>query len=302
MKINVNRLFSISMVTVSMLLASFTVSGQEMESKEVDMRPVKDMFSSIWLIDNQTVVVPYAGTFEFDIQHRFGTVKNGYEDLFGLYAPANIRLGFSYVIFENCMLGMGITKSNLTWDFNGKYAFMQQSRQGGHPLSISYYLNVAFDTRDKDLFVNPYTIAFSDRVSFFHQLMIARKFSDKLSVQVSPSLTHFNTVDARENAQNEVVDQWKNDHVAVSVLARYGITPGLNVIVNYDQPLTQHPVIDPEPNIAFGLEVKTSAHQFQIFLGNYYNILPQRNNVFNTNKIGDGEFLIGFNITRLWNF
>lgn len=29
--------------------------------------------------------------------HRFGSVKNGYKDFFGLFAPSNIRLGFSYV-------------------------------------------------------------------------------------------------------------------------------------------------------------------------------------------------------------
>jgi hypothetical protein len=59
---------------------------------------------------------------------------------------------------------------------------------------------------------------------------------------------------------------------------------------------------NPRPNVSFGLELSTSAHAFQFFLGNYASITPQRNNYFNKNDYTNGEFLIGFNITRLWNY
>lgn len=74
------------------------------------------------------------------------------------------------------------------------------------------------------------------------------------------------------------------------------------LVANYDQPLTQHPTNNPHPSICFGLEMTTSAHAFQIFAGNYNSILPQNNNMFNQNDYTKGQFLIGFNITRLWNF
>jgi len=48
--------------------------------------------------------------------------------------------------------------------------------------------------------------------------------------------------------------------------------------------------------------MNTSNHSFQVFAGNYNSILPQSNNVFNQNDFTKGQFLIGFNITRLWNF
>jgi len=76
----------------------------------------------------------------------------------------------------------------------------------------------------------------------------------------------------------------------------------LALIASYDQPITEHLSNNPSPNISFGIEIATSAHAFQIFLGNYKSIVPQRNNVFNANDFGDGELLIGFNITRLWNW
>ena len=94
----------------------------------------------------------------------------------------------------------------------------------------------------------------------------------------------------------------KNGHLAISVLGRYKITGKSAIIVNYDQPLTQHTTNNPHPNIAFGLETTTSSHAFQVFAGNYYSLVPQSNNMFNQNDYTKGQFLIGFNMTRLWNF
>src|SRR5690606_31796651 len=232
-------------------------------------------------IDNQTVFVPVKGTFEFDIQHRFGLVKNGYQDLFGLYAPSNIRLGFSYVPVRKLMVGFGITKTNLTWDLHAKYALLEQTRSGSVPVSITYFGNAAIDTRDKDFFANPDALVAADRFSYFHQVLIARKVSDKLSIQAAGSISHFNTVDAFEDPSGEVVQRWNNDHLAVAFSARYAITGATNLLINYDQPLTSHEVLDPQPNLSFGIEFKTSSHQFQFFAGNFYNITPQRNQVFN---------------------
>ena len=57
------------------------------------VKPVKNTFQSIWISDNQTVMVPVKGTMEMDIMHRFGTWNNGYEDFWGFFAPSNIRIG-----------------------------------------------------------------------------------------------------------------------------------------------------------------------------------------------------------------
>src|ERR1017187_582445 len=73
----------------------------------VKQKPVKNTFQSVWMIDDQTVMVPIKGTFEMDIQHRFGTVQNGIKDLFGIYASANMRLGFNYAPINNLNLGFG---------------------------------------------------------------------------------------------------------------------------------------------------------------------------------------------------
>lgn len=106
----------------------------------------------------------------------------------------------------------------------------------------------------------------------------------------------------------------EHNHFAVAVSARFKLTQISSLIFNYDQPLTKHPSNNPNPNISLGFEFNTSNHTFQVFAGNYYYLNPQRNNMYNQNspfsytdkatgeKVKGGQFLIGFNITRLWNY
>jgi hypothetical protein len=261
---------------------------------------VRNTFEGNYLIDNQSVMVAVKGTFEFDIQHRFGTVNNGISDLYGIFSGATMRLGFSYVPIKNLQVGFGACNDRMQVDWNLKYALLRQTKDGTIPVSITYFGNVVMDTRKKDattLFVTA-----SDRFSFFDQVIIARKISEKLSIQVGPSLSHFNNVPGYVDANGKIQPQMRNDHFAISFSGRYKITPKTAIIANYDQPLTQHPMDNPHPNISLGLEMSTSGHTFQVFAGNYASILPQNNNMFNQNDFTKGQFLIGFNITRLWNF
>jgi hypothetical protein len=260
----------------------------------------KNTFEGNYLIDNQTVMVPIKGTFEFDINHRFGTIKNGFSDLFGLFAGANMRLGFYYTPLKNLQIGFGANNLNMQVDWSLKYALLKQTKDGKTPVSVTYYGNAAMDTRER----NPSLaiVTTSDRFTFFNEIMLARKMNDKFSVQAGISLTHFNSVDGYYDDKGNIQPAMKNDNLAISLSGRYKISPKTSVMVNYDQPLTQHPMNNPHPNISFGLDMKSSGHDFQVFFGNYGFTLPQSNSMLNQNDYTKGQFLIGFNISRLWNF
>jgi hypothetical protein len=293
-------------------------------------KPVKNTFQSVWIIDNQTILVPVKKTFEMDIMHRFGLWNKGYEDFWGFFAPSNIRLGFSYVPIDRLNIGLGVTKSSMAiipyaekpssvsgpiWDGSVKYSLITQTK-GKYPVSVSYYGNAAYNTRkdkNKEIFKN-----YSDRLTYFHQLLIARKVTDKLSVQIAPSLSHQNLVNGYLVKVNDSTakarPEMRHDHFAIALSARYKLTEVTAVTMNYDQPITKHTRNNPNPNFSLGLEFTTSSHSFQVFFTSYQNMIPQINNLYNTNdplnhKIkADGgypwspEFLIGFNITRLWNY
>lgn len=304
----------------------------------IKVKPVKNTFQSVWISDNQTVMVPVKGTLEMDIMHRFGTWNRGYQDFWGLFANSNIRLGFGYAPIRNLNVGFGFTKSTAAvipgasvslvpgplWDGSLKYAIITQTK-GKYPVSVSYYVNVAFNTKkdeNKEIYKHQ-----SDRLSYFHQVLIARKITDKLSAQVAPSLSHHNVVNGYLTQLNDstlkINRSMDFEHFAVALSLRYKLTNVTSLMLNYDQPITKHATKNPNPSLSFGIEFNTSSHSFQLFFTNYYYLNPSVNNLYNANnpfgytdkstddiktaadestKVKGGRFLIGFNITRLWNF
>ena len=194
------------------------------------------------------------------------------------------------------MIGVGITKERLLWDYNIKYALLREQGEKPSPVSVTYFGSLAVDTRNAKNFRQHL-----DRYSYFHQLMIARKINRDLSIQASINLSHFNYVEAFLNDEQEVVGKMKNDHYSFSVMGRYKISDAFAFIGNYDQPITNHLTNNPKPNISIGVEVATVLHAFQGFIGNYKSIVPQYNHAFNQNDFTDGGFLVGFNITRLFD-
>ena len=261
---------------------------------------VKNTFDGNYIIDNQTVMVPIKGTFEFDIQHRFGTVEHGWKDLGGLFASANMLLGFSYVPIKDLQFGFGATNDRMQTLGTLKYSLLKQTKNNKMPVSVTLFGNMVMDTRAKNSALP--IINVQDRISYFSQLIIARKINERISLQLAPSFSYFNNVEGYFDKANLIQAKTNNGHLAVSVAGRYKITEGMSLIANYDQPITQHPMNNPNPNISLGLDMKTSGHDFQIFMGNYGYILPQNNNVYNRNDFSKSQFLIGFNISRLWNF
>lgn len=283
-------------------------------------KPVRSPFESGYLIDAQTTVIPNAKTLEAVIQHKFGPVGNGRSDLFGIYAAgANIRLGLNYVLLKNFQIGAGITKANMTTDLSAKWTVIQQTRKGTNPLSIALYGNVAIDGRNISAFGSgmvrktyidlPSGYKPTDRLSYFSELIIGRKFCDMFSLQAAVSFTHFNAVEIIYD-NNVEVGVNEHDKVAVHLNGRIKVSPQGSIIFNYDQPLKIKEISEQRswmntslPNLSFGYEISTSTHAFQIYMGTTKSLLPQQTIMYNQNDLNAlKNFSIGFNITRLWGF
>lgn len=269
--------------------------AQEKEKKKD--KPVRAPFESGILIDNQTVYIPTAKTLEFIIEHRFGEMNNGISDLWGVYAPSNIRLGMNYCVTDKLMLGFGTAKDKKLQDFRIKYNILEQTRQNTIPIAVTFYGNMAIDARNKEVFGRNYE--FTNRLSYFAQIIIARKINHVFSVQFAPSFSHINAVDSL----------YEHDKIALSFSGRARISPQSSIIFNYDQPLdlkslyeSNEPAFKPKSNLAIGWEISTSTHAFQLFISTAKWLNPQYNIMENANDWTDGDIMIGFNITRLWSF
>lgn len=275
-----------------LLLFPLSLLSQETEKDSVVDKPQRAAFESSYIIEMPTDILNFKKTLEVQMGHRFGLVNGGNNDLIGIWAPSNIRIGFSYGIHDRLTIGYGTTKFDRLQDFNWKVGILKQTRSNRIPVNVTYFGNFTIDARGADNF-----LVTQHRYSYFHQLIVSRRFNSNLSLQASGSVSHYNLVPQR----------MQNDVVALSLGGRYKISPQTSILVDYTQPFIHHLDgveldMDPEPGLSLGVEFRTSSHAFQLLLSNYQGIVPQKNIMFNQNDFFKGDFLIGFNITRLYNF
>lgn len=264
----------------------------QQDSLKVKSKAVRFTFGTTTLIDNNTTETLYKGSIELQIHHRFSLIEN-YHNLFGIYGSANTRIGLSYGITDRIMIGVGTTKDYQLQDIQWKYAILRQTEDNKIPVSLSYYGNIVIDARSKDNFGPEDSFRTIHRLSYFTQLIVARKINDMFSVEVAPSVAYFNSV-----PQNiDSTSGYKNLNLGISAGARANLFGSHSVIIEYDQLLTKQDIaVQPKPNLSLGWEIGTATHSFQVFVANYNQIINQRNLVFNTNDWEKSQWLVGFNI------
>ena len=295
-----------------LLLTGFVFSYTFAQDEKSDETPAFKVtaFESNYLVDEQTTVVFDKKTLGFAIQHKFATIDNGISDLWGMYSPAtNIRLSLDYVPVKNLQIGAGISKSHMITDVSAKYSILQQTSDNKVPLGLAVYGIIGMDGRGADKFATDkvvdtkgeslaQSIEFSDKMSYFSQVIVSRKFTEWLSIQGGASFTHYNMVGWDEN----------HDLFGLHALGRIKISPQSSLTFNYSAPLKiesiseQAKTPDYKPTLAIGWQISTFTHAFQIYVSNAPSMLPMENMMYNRSKFDKNGIAIGFTITRLWAF
>lgn len=301
-------LFLLLSCSVSLLNAQETKTAEAPKPANPDgKKPVKEPWASTMLIDNQTTLQAPKGSFSYAIYHRFSGTLNGIEDLLGIYGASNIGLSVNYAVCNRATLGFRTEKDKQYQEFSTKVSLLTQNRDGSIPVSVSYVGNIAINGLLTAKFGSNFKHA--DRFSYFNQLLISRKITNALSLQVGASLSHVNKVASvqviTEDSTSITTDYkgiYQNQAFGISAIGRYKFYNDYSVIAQFDQGMylntieTQH--LKPRPNLAFGFEKATSTHAFQLFLSSARGIIPQHNyvmNQFDFNYISDMMF--GFNVT-----
>ena len=290
MKKSINYFKTIITLLLTVMVVPFLISQEEETQQEE--RPVRSPYEAVMLVDFPTTKTPAKGAFEIHIHHRFGTFENGFSDLLGVYAPANIRMGLKYGITDRIAIGFGTEKNRKYQEFSLAYRILDQTRSNKMPVAVMLYGNAVIDARNKEVFgVN---FESSHRLSYFSQLLVSRKFSSSFTLHAGASFSHFNSVDSL----------LEHDKIAVHVGGRLKIWSDNSLVFEYTQPLEPNNFAEhveltnpPKPGLSIGLELGTSTHAFQVFVSNYQGIIPQQNVAFNQNDFFDGGALLGFNIT-----
>jgi opacity protein-like surface antigen len=256
---------------------------------------VTGTFKALYIVNMKTIEAPAAGALNFEIQHRFGTINQGAYHLWGLDF-ATLRLGLDYGISDRLSVGIGRSSVFETFDGYVKYKLLRQTDNTGVPVSIallgtsSYYTEKITDPKLDSAYKSAYRLAYTA------QILIARKFSSKLSIQVTPTFIHYNLVDS-------AIDH--NNVFALSAGGRFKITKRMAITAEYNylfpNQLTSYTAKPLHNALSFGWDIETGGHVFQLVFTNSQTMNESQYIGQTIGSWGNGDVYFGFNISRIFN-
>lgn len=247
-------------------------------------------FKSTRVINGQSIENAAAGVMDFRISHRFGSLNSGPHQAYGL-DQAYMRLGFEYGATDRIMVGLGRTNVNEEVDGFVKVKILRQSSggKGSMPISLSWFSSTVMTTQawqntDRKNY-------FTSRLYFCHQLLVARKFNDRLSLQISPSVIHRNIVKTKGD---------KHDVLAGGIGGRYKVTRRTSVNGEYFYVLPNQLGSQFTNCLSVGVDLETGGHVFQLHLTNS-RLMNEKGFISETTgKWSKGDIFFGFNISRVF--
>lgn len=273
--------------------------------------PVIATFKSPHIINGQSNETMHKRDLLFVVMHRFGDIAGsfgGIKTFYGLDNSTDILIGFDYGLTDNWSIGTGRTKGSPNgvntdqkqlFYLNTKYRLMHQTVDNHFPFSVTLFGNGVVSGMDKsDRITSDAAFQkFSDRMSFTAQAIIARKFSDNVSLAVSPTYVRRNFVTFMD----------MNDLFALGLGGRMKFNRRMAVVVDYflsfrsrenkDYFLQQKGFRFYNP-LGLGLEIETGGHVFNLIFTNSTAILENQFVQSTSSSWTKGGFRWGFSISR----
>lgn len=261
------------------------LAGDDGPKKEI----VKNAFKSTRVINSHSMEFLSPGTMDFRILHRFGEVNKGYENFFGL-DQASMRMGFDFGILQNLMFGFGRSTYKKELDGFIKYAPIRQSTgQRSFPFTVALVAGMTMNTSPwTDPTRKNYT---TSRLAYYFEAIIGRKFSEAITLQVTPTLLHTNLVPLANQS---------NDMYAVGFGGRIKFTKRMAFTWDYSyvlNPLDKEFYHNP---LSAGIDIETGGHVFQL---HFSNSTGMNERAFLSETTGDwtkGDVRFGFNLSRVF--
>tara|TARA_B100001094_G_scaffold82975_1_gene79253 strand:- start:245 stop:1123 length:879 start_codon:yes stop_codon:yes gene_type:complete len=246
-------------------------------------------FKALQIGNLQSTKVVSKGDLYLVVAHRFGYLKNGITDFFGL-DQANTKIQLLYGIKKNLQLGVSRDSYQKTYSGTAKYRLLKQSNK--LPLNVSLYGSIDVNSQLKKS-VYP-GLKQLDRFSYTAQILAARRFSEKLSLQIAPIFVRHNLQDlnyTKEQTHNQVL---------LGTGGRYKLSNRFSVNFDYVYNFTRNKnslYLNP---LTIGVDIETGGHVFQLL---FTNSRASNDSSFLTETLGDwskGQISFGFNIVRVF--
>jgi len=248
---------------------------------------VTGTFNGTRIMNGHSIETREKGVLEFIIQHRFGRLNSGSYELFGL-DQANIRFGLEYALTDDFAIALGRSSFEKTYDSYLKYRLLKQKTGNKSvPLSITLFASGAEKTlRDYLPGEKP---SFSDRLAYTSQVLFARKFNSHFSLQITPTLIHYNTVPSSIDPKNIF---------AVGIGSKVKISKHISINGEYYYAANSFESVNTKNSIALGFDIETGGHVFQLIFTNSRAMIEKGFISESTGDFFNGDIHFGFNISR----
>ena len=267
-----------------------SLDEQDKKDKQNQTDYTTAIFKTTRMINGQSIENVGAGVLDVKISHRFTPINAGAKGLWGLDG-ANMRMGVDYGINRWAMVGVGRTKNGL-FDGFAKFKLIRQSTgKVVIPVSVGLSGGVIWST-DKAGVYNNYT----DRFNYSAQVIIARKFNDYVSLQVVPTVIHYNSV-----AKSSI----PNNFYSLGFGGRLRLTKRVNLTAEYYYRITNpsdytYNGEKPVNCLSVGFDIETGGHVFQFHFSNSPDMNDRSFINETTSKWNVDAVRFGFNIARVF--
>jgi hypothetical protein len=267
-----------------------TILNESEAGKKTKKNITERTFLTTRLVNGHSIENTPEGILDMKIAHRFGQLNGGLYQLFGL-DNATMRWGLDYGITDKLMVGLGRSTYQKQYDAFLKYRIVSQTEDSDQmPVSASVVSSVMIQTlKWEEPQRKNY---FSSRMYYAHQLLIARKFSEGTSVQIMPTLVHYNLV---KNTGDP------NDLFSIGIGGKQSISRRISINAEYFYQLPGSRFENTRNALSFGVDIETGGHVFQLHITNAPGMTER---TFITETFGSwnkGDLLFGFNISRVFS-
>ena len=243
------------------------------------------------LIQGHSVQMVTKKHLDFMIQHRFGALNSGAYNFYGLDV-ATIRLGFDYGLTDNLNIGVGRSSFQKTLDGYVKWRFLRQTKDNKMPVSVVAFASTTVKTLTPSSNIKD-NYQFSDRMVHAAQLIIARKFSERLSLQLTPSVIHNNLV-----ADNS----FTHTQLACGIGGRIKLNRSISFNAEWFPQLLDSKNPGSINTLSLGFDIETGGHVFQLHFTNSQSMIEKGFITQTAGKWDKGDIFYGFNISRTFSF
>jgi hypothetical protein len=253
--------------------------------------PVGPAFKATRIIQGHSVQMVTKKHLDFMIQHRFGALNSGAYNFYGLDV-ATIRLGFDYGLTDNLNIGVGRSSFQKTLDGYVKWRFLRQTKDNKMPVSVVAFASTTVKTLTPSSNIKD-NYQFSDRMVHAAQLIIARKFSERLSLQLTPSVIHNNLV-----ADNS----FTHTQLACGIGGRIKLNRSISFNAEWFPQLPDSKNPGSINTLSLGFDIETGGHVFQLHFTNSQSMIEKGFITQTAGKWDKGDIFYGFNISRTFSF